>query len=114
MLNIRLRELRTEKKITQADVANYLKVSHQAYNFYETGKREPDYNTLQKLATFFKVSTDYLLGRSDQRQNQNDNITTAENEWPPGAKVLFRDVKKLTPEQFELVQKLVKEFVNED
>jgi len=110
MLNIRLRELRTEKKLTQADVAKFLKISHQAYNFYETGRREPDNETLQKIADFFDVSTDYLLGRTDER----NPVSTNNDDWPPEAKVLFRDVKKLTPEQLELVTKLVKEFIDED
>lgn len=109
MLCVRLRELRQEKKLSQADVAEFLQISRQAYNFYETGKREPDNETLQKLASFFNVSTDYLLGRTDER-----NPGTSSIDLPPEAKVLFRDVKKLTPEQLELVIKLVKEFINED
>lgn len=109
MLCVRLRELRQEKKLSQADVAEFLQISRQAYNFYETGKREPDNETLQKLASFFNVSTDYLLGRTDER-----NPGISNDDWPPEAKVLFRDVKKLTPEQLELVIKLVKEFINED
>lgn len=114
MLPSILRLLRDEKNITQADVANALEIDRTTYTKYESGKSKPDSVMLQKLATYFNVSTDFLLGRTDQRQNKNDNISEIENDWPPEAKVLFRDVKKLTPEQLELVTKLVKEFIDED
>lgn len=46
-------------------MAEMLGITRQAYGHYESGKREPDFVTLEKLATFFNVSTDYLLGRVD-------------------------------------------------
>lgn len=112
MFSNRLTLLREERGLTRKEVAEQLNIDQTTYGKYELSKREPDYETLQKLATFYCVSTDYLLGRTDERQN--NNINNAENDWPTEAKVLFRDVKKLTPEQFELVQKIVKEFINED
>lgn len=59
----KLVELRKEKKYSQSDIARMLGISRQAYSNYELGNREPDYNTLVKLAEFFNVSVDYLLGR---------------------------------------------------
>ena len=47
--------------LTQADVANYLGVTRQAYCNYENGNREPDLNTLLRLSELYKVSADYLL-----------------------------------------------------
>lgn len=61
----RLREIRISKKITQKSVADYLKIKETSYQHYEYGKREPNYETLVKLANFFNVSSDYLLGVSD-------------------------------------------------
>ena len=58
----RLRQLRTNKKLTQKDVAEFLGVDRTTYVKYETGASEPNFDTLQRLATFFGVSTDYLLG----------------------------------------------------
>lgn len=107
-----LRALRTEKNMTQADVANALEIDRSTYTKYESGKSKPDSIMLQKIANLFNVSTDYLLGRTNERQNYN--INNNDDDWPPEAKVLFRDVKKLTPEQLELVTKLVKQFINED
>lgn len=61
----RIRELRTEKKITQQEVANALGITYQAYAHYETGRRQPSPDQLILLADFFNVSVDYLLGRDN-------------------------------------------------
>lgn len=58
-----LRKLREEKGLSQKDIAEHLGITRQAVAFYELGKREPDYQILRKLADYFGVSIDYLLGR---------------------------------------------------
>lgn len=58
----RLRELRRERGLTQIQLAQKLNVSNGTVGMWETGKREPDFETITRLATFFHVSTDYLLG----------------------------------------------------
>lgn len=63
----RIKELRTEFGITQAELAKMLKISDRAVGYYEKGEREPDNDTLIKIAEYFKVSVDYLLGRTDIR-----------------------------------------------
>jgi len=65
MLGNRLRYLRKTLNLTQSELANKLGITRGTYAHYEIGKREPDYETLQKIADFFEVSTDYLLGRTD-------------------------------------------------
>ena len=62
----KLLELRKEKDVRQIDIANMLKVSKQCYSNYEKGLREPDFATLQKLADYFEVSVDYILGRGNR------------------------------------------------
>lgn len=62
---IKLKELRMQKGCNQTDVAKVLGITQQAYANYETEKRQPDNETLSKLADFFNVSVDYLLGRTD-------------------------------------------------
>ena len=62
----KLIELRKEKKLTQSDLAEVLGISRQAYSNYENGKRQPDNETMLKLAEHFNVSVDYLLGRDDK------------------------------------------------
>lgn len=68
MLSKRLKKLREEKGLLQKDVASAIGVTTSAYGFYEQGKREPDYDTLQRLADFFSVSIDFLLCRTNVRQ----------------------------------------------
>lgn len=59
---------RKERKLRQEDMAKQLGIARTTYAMYEQGKREPDYNTLIKLATFFEVSIDYLLGTTEIKQ----------------------------------------------
>jgi len=62
-----LKQLREEKRLSQKDIADYLGITRQAVASYELAKREPDYEVLKKLADYFDVSIDYLLGRTNCR-----------------------------------------------
>jgi len=62
---VRLKELRNKFDKSQADMAEMMGITQQAYSNYEAGRREPDYKALTKLANFFNVTTDYLLGNND-------------------------------------------------
>ena len=62
---IRIKELRKQKKITAKRLAEYLNVAESTMSLYENGKREPDYNTLIRIAEYLGVSLDYLLGRTE-------------------------------------------------
>lgn len=64
MFQDKIKELRTSKKMTQQEIANYLGITRPAYTAYESGNRQPDFETLEKLANLFNVTTDYLLGRN--------------------------------------------------
>lgn len=61
----RLKELRKERGVTQEDLAKFLNVKRNAISRYETDDREPDHDVLIKIAQFFNVSIDYLLGNSE-------------------------------------------------
>lgn len=61
----RIKELRLEKGISQAALAKAIGVSQKAVDFWEKGENEPKASYILKLAEFFDVSTDYLLGRGD-------------------------------------------------
>ena len=67
MNNLRL--LRKEQNITLDKVATDLKTSSQVISRYERGERMPDQETLFILADYYNVSLDYLLGRTDIRNN---------------------------------------------
>ena len=63
----RLQQLRREKGLTGIELGKILGVSKQTISCWETGKIEMDYSILNKLADYFHVSIDYLLGRSNER-----------------------------------------------
>ena len=58
-----IKDIRTRKNMTQADVANALGVSSVVYSRYETGARQPSTEVLIQMADIFGVTVDYLLGR---------------------------------------------------
>ena len=64
----RITKLRFEKGIYQKELAAYLNVSIGTISNYEQGVHHPDLNTLCKIADFFCVTTDYLLGRTAHRR----------------------------------------------
>lgn len=61
----RLKELRTKKQVPQQTLADLLGISTRALRFYEDGSREPKIEGLIKLADFFDVTLDYLVGRNN-------------------------------------------------
>lgn len=63
----RIRDLREDRDLYQKDLANYLNCSQVCYSHYEIGKRDIPTEVLIKLAEFYNTSTDYLLGRTDER-----------------------------------------------
>lgn len=67
-LGERLMILREESGLTQEKLAELFKTKKATISRYETGTRDPKLDTLIEFADFFKVSTDYLLGRTDNRK----------------------------------------------
>lgn len=61
----RLSSLRAEFNVTRAQLASELNVSVRLISYWENGKRECDFDMLLRIASFFSVSTDYLLGKDD-------------------------------------------------
>ena len=61
----RLQQARNRKGLKQKEVAEHLDMTPRAYQYYEGGRRRPDFETLVALADLLEVSTDYLLGRVD-------------------------------------------------
>ncbi len=63
----RLKACRKELKLTQAQVAIYCDITEKAYQNYELMTREPKLEILIRIADFYKVSLDYLTGRTDKK-----------------------------------------------
>lgn len=60
---MRLKELRKQNKLNQTDIAKILQIEQNTYSKYEIGKAEPNISNLIKLADYYQVSIDYLVGR---------------------------------------------------
>lgn len=89
----RLRKLREKTALSQREMAKRLNMAPSTLAMYETGKRAPDYHVLQRLADFFNVTVDYLIGRSEALEI--DLLDALEDQ---DTKIKVGD-KPLTPEQ---------------
>lgn len=79
MKGYRLKNLRLENKMTQAELAKRLNLTPKAISFYENDQREPDNLILEQIAKLFDVSSDYLLGMIE---NKNIEISEEKYEVP--------------------------------
>lgn len=69
-MTLRIRSIREDKDLMQKNLANYLGCTQQTYSRYETGELEPSLVIMEKLAIFYGTSIDYLMGLTDD-SNQN-------------------------------------------
>lgn len=86
-----LRKLRKEKDMTQKDIATYLNVSDRLVGYYESGERMPPPDILEKIADYFDVSIDYLLGRTNIKKQP---VYSTKDE-------IKEDIDSLSPESKE-------------
>lgn len=77
MLGNNIKELRKNKRMTQKDLAEAMRVSQQTVGAWETERAIPGADTLSDLADYFNVTTDYLLGRPEKK---DDDAKTADIE----------------------------------
>ena len=109
MLSDRLKSLRIQHEKTQQDMANFLGISRQGYAKYENDLGEPDNSTLAKLADFFGVSTDYLLGRTEKQnltieeQDETDFQAFINN---PTLQKWYKELPKSREEDLEKLRKM--------
>lgn len=99
----RLKQLRKEKNVDRNELAKLLNVSYAAIAKYETGLRMPDSDAIKKIADFFNVSVDYLLGKSDIPTSA-ENIITATLEDSKLAVIWFNIKKR--PELRQLLEEV--------
>ncbi len=112
------KRLRSSSGLTQVEIAEKLGISRSTIGMYETGAREPDFETLEKIADFFNVDTDYLLGRTNKitvlpetagHYYLNDDAREMaqfmfEN---PEYKVLFDASRKVKKSDIEFVKQMI-------
>ena len=77
---LRIKELREVRKIKQKEMAEILQVPSNTYNQWENGKRQPDHETLVKIAKYFDVTVDYILGIEEDNKKSPSNDGLAPDE----------------------------------
>ena len=112
------KRLRLEKGISQANFADYFNLTQQAVGKWEKGTATPDYETLKKIAAFFNVTTDYLLGTPapDTQYYDDPEVARMANELKnnPDLHILFDASKKLTKKDLEAVITIVQKMSSEE
>ena len=99
----RLKTLRKQVKLTQAQIAEKLDISQQAYAAWERGVKKPTQENLVKIAQILNVSVDYLVGNSENKDDDLDNI-----------ELLFRmNSTGLTDDEKKVFKKELIEFMEE-
>ena len=100
MLGNNIKKLRLSKEMTQEDLGKFLNKTKNNISQYETEKREPDNDTLKKIADLFEVSVDYLLGRdlSTSNLNLSHHQINIPKEYTDKYKVTSRDKKQYLEE----------------
>ena len=104
------KRLRSSSGLTQAEMAERLGISRSTIGMYETGAREPDFETLEKIADFFNVDTDFLLGRTDKTTilpetvgqyylNEETRQIAQEAFENPELRTLFKVARDIPPER---------------
>ncbi|MGG6310577.1 helix-turn-helix domain-containing protein [Paenibacillus macerans] len=102
----RISALREQRKLTQEELALQLQISRAVLSHYEKNRRKPNYTTLRKIADFFQVSVDYLLGRDEDipHESQGELQEFADSLELSDDHILEKftltiDGKELTPEE---------------
>lgn len=101
---LRIKELREEKNISQLELAKKLNLTQQSISLYEKGDREPSIDVLKSIANFFNVSLDYLLGKSDIRNYDED-----EKEF---RFAFHKEIEGMTDEEIKDALRFYKEMKN--
>jgi transcriptional regulator with XRE-family HTH domain len=121
----RLKKLRQEQELTQDDFAKELNMSRSAIAAYESGRNEPPYEVLRKIADFFQVTTDYLIGKTHIR-NVTDEITNSIQDDPEllefwdelkdreDLQILFKQTKNLDNKGIQQIIRIIKAIEDEE
>lgn len=98
----RLRELRKGKGISLKELGSIIGVAESTMSLYESGKRQPDYETLLKLAEYYGVTVDYLLRGSQEEQLPEELV------------ILYRKARNWSPEKRKQLLDMARVMFKED
>lgn len=104
----RLKELRLAKNIPQKELALHMGVTQTAVSDWENENRKPDYDSLLKLADFFGVSVDYLLGREETKKGPPSGEPNKQSDEEDFRYALSGELKDLTDEEFQEIMNYIK------
>lgn len=99
----KLRELRKEKGISLKELGAAMGVAESTMSLYENGKRQPDYETLLKLAEYFNVTVDYLLRGNDNSERLPEELV-----------ILNRKARNMSPEKRQKLLEMARVMFKED
>lgn len=100
-----LKQLRNTRGISQKGLADAIGVSQQSINKYENHNIEPDIQTLCKMADYFGISVDYLIGRTEENDLNQLFPTLNEDE-----KAMIRSFRLLSQKQKEAIHAVIDSF----
>lgn len=116
-LGNKLKKLRLQKKYSQEELAKILGINRGTYAQYEIDRRSPDYETLKKLADFYNVTIDYLLGRENETEKKVDKeeidikelLLNEKKRATWGGQELTPEQRKVLTEMFRVIRDRLKE-----
>lgn len=117
------KNLRQSSGYTQQELAEKLGIARSTIGMYETGAREPDFETLELIADFFNVDTDYLIGRTNQttvlpESSYYFNADAREMAQflyeNPEYKVLFDATRRVKKDDIQFVKEMIDRMGNKN
>lgn len=110
----RLKELREQKNLTQAQLSKFLNISASTIGMYEQGRRFPDENLLKHISQYFNVSIDYLLGLTNIPNTVDDYIqksNTNSYHINDDEQTLIRKYRQLKAEDKQIIDTMLERFI---
>lgn len=104
----RLTSLRESQNLSKAETARRLDIPVSTYSNYEYGNREPDFETLNRIAKHYHVTVDYLLGRSEPSQENKHVTETVEQAL---SHVMSFDGKPVTDHDRAVLQQIAEAYL---
>lgn len=109
-----LKKLRMEREVSQADMAKILGLSRSTVGMYEQGKREPDFETLERIADYFNINLDDLTGRGVTESDRMKICTLIERCYGDGVFEIVKKILKLDVNDRQAVRTMIDSLLSTD
>ena len=108
-----IRNLRKKSGLNQEEFARLFNVHQTAVSQWETGKTSPDTDTLVKIANYFDVSVDYILGKTNIKKSSGEKPEDIAEDEDDDIVLFNREARKMTPEQRKKLLEMAKVMFGE-